>query len=154
VQQIKHAFEAKVSKHPWITIFLSAGTVLALTMMFDTNSRPARRSAIPGFKEGFIVAMSTSRLVDPAGDLQLRGSRVQLIHRDSENTVPCKTRHPPLAFSANERTMTLSGSLEEIDATILALSSEDLKHVSLVLPSDTSILPCTNSVKVVYGSEE
>lgn len=151
MQRLKHEIELKISNHPWWAIGLCSSVVFVIAMMLNGTS-PAPRNAIPGFKEGFIIVLSTSRLLDPTGDLQLRGNRVQLLHREPDSA-PCRSRHPPLSFSANERTMTLAGSLEEIEATVLALTSEDLKHVAFALPGDTSVQPCTNSVKIVYGPE-
>jgi hypothetical protein len=151
MQRIKMQIESQIVKHPWFLLVSSFGLGLILALFVRQETSP--RASIPGLKEGFLVVLSTANLTDPPANLQLRGSRVQLVHRDSDGSVPCRARHPPLVFAANERTMTLSGSLEDLEATILAIAPEDLKRVDLARQGDASLPPCSNKVKIIYGQE-
>lgn len=151
MQRIKLQLESHMVKHPWFVTISSFAVGIIIALFVPTTNAP--RSSIPGFKEGFLVILPTAKLADPPADLQLRGSRVQLIHHENDGSAPCRARHPPLVFAANERTMTLSGTLEEMEATILAIAPEDLKRVHLAHPADASLPPCNSKVKIIYGHE-
>lgn len=146
-------FRSFINEKPWLAVATSFIIGVLLTLIFPGATKP--RSSIPGFKEGFLVVLATAKLLDPAGDLGLSGSRVQFVRHgsDGETVRPCVIGHPPLLFSANERNVTLSGTLDDLEATVLSLTSEDLKRVDLTNPHDSSYSSCTNKVKIVYGQE-
>ena len=154
MRSVTHELRLSIEQHPWRTLVVSFCLGVLVTFLFPEGATKSR-SAVPGFKEGFLLVLGTAKLLDPAGDLGLSGSRVQLVrHWSSGETMrPCVIPHPPLLFSANERNATLSGTFEDLESTILSLTPDDLKHVDLSVPQDPLVAPCTNKVKIVYGQE-
>lgn len=153
MQSLKRQTETYLASHPWQMLGMSF--VLGILVVFLFPNAQAPRSAIPGFKEGFLIVLGTTKLLDPAGDLQLKGSKVQFVRRGMEGieTTPCRIVHPPLTFAANERNMSFTGSLEDLEATALAIAPDDLRHVDLAAVHDAEIAPCNGKVKIVYGQE-
>lgn len=153
MQRLRREFESYVGSHPWLVSSASVLVGFVIALLLPTQQSP--RSSIPGFKEGFLIVLSTAKLLDPAADLELRGGRVQFVHRGASGAaeLPCRVEHPPLVFSANERNVTLSGSLEELEATILSITADDMKNIDLTRPQDPSVAPCRSKVKIIYGQE-
>lgn len=143
-----------ITEKPWLAVGISFVLGILITFVYPSTAKP--RTSIPGFKEGFLVVIATAKLLDPAGDLGLSGSKVQFVRHGvvGESAIPCIIPHPPLLFSANERNVTLSGTLEDLESTVLSISTNDLKQVDLTNPHDSSYSPCTSKVKIVYGQEE
>lgn len=151
MRTITRELRSYVIEKPWLALVLSFSLGMLVIMLFPDVNKP--RSAVPGFKEGFLIVLATAKLIDPAGDLGLSGSRVQFARHGNDDARPCLISHPPLHFSANERNITLSGSMEDLESTVLSLTPEDLKHVDLAIPQDSSLSPCTSKVKIIYGQE-
>lgn len=112
-----------------------------------------QRSNIPGLKEGVMIVVPTTSMLDPAADLKLRGSKVVIAHRTQDGHPPCKGAHVPLNFSANEKVAILSGNLFDIEGLLMSIQTDDLKRLDIVEPKDNSMPLCSQKVKIVYGEE-
>jgi len=109
------------------------------------------RSQLPSFKEGFLLLVPLSRLTNPQRTLKLRGQRIQLLSRISDKESPCKAKHAPLIFAANESTAALSGSLQDMESFVMSIQLEDLKSLDFLPVGDYSVPPCSQTIKITYG---
>jgi hypothetical protein len=132
----------------WRIIVISA----TVGMAFGSFLSPVglRRSNIP-FKDGVLMTVSTQKLKDPLHDLSLRNHKVRLLKSQGPDDAPCVIRHPPLMMAASEHVVTLKGSFEDMEKTLVQLDESDLVRPDLVDESDHSIDYCNQQTRIIYG---
>ena len=148
---IKEAFLALGRLSPWFTHLGVAILGAALTMW--TSPPTARKGLAPQKNEGFTIFIPAGRMTEPQEDLRFRGKRVSIVRHEAEDDAGCVVAHPPLQFQAGEQTVALTASLEEAEATMLAIRSSDLKHLDITLSEDQKLPRCSDEPKVIYGAE-
>ena len=136
---------------PWVSHIAAA--IIGATLAIWTSPPSSRKGLAAPKTEGFSIMLPAGRLTNPQEDLRLRGQKVLIVRHQTDEDEGCVIAHPPLHFQAGEQSVALLGSLEEAEATMLALHASDLRHLDIASVDNQKLPRCADQPKVIYGAE-